>query len=86
MDFLRSTGDYGLFRFRPEPLTDPCLTVSGHSACATGGRLAPSAKWSFTDDDWVSQVRKIMEFERTFWHDNDFPYFLVTLTPFGQDR
>src|ERR1700692_3540008 len=30
--------------FRPEPLTDPCLTVSGHTARATPGRLAPSAE------------------------------------------
>lgn len=47
--------------------------------------FAIRGQWSFTDDEWVSQVRKIVEFERTFWHDNDFPYFLVTLTPFGQD-
>jgi predicted metalloprotease with PDZ domain len=43
-------------------------------------------QWSFTDDEWVGQVRKIIEFERTFWHDNDFPYFLVTLTPLGKDH
>jgi len=30
--------------FRPEPLTDPCLTVSGHTARATPGRLVPSAE------------------------------------------
>src|ERR1700751_3747204 len=30
--------------FRPEPLTDPCLTVSGHTARAPPGRLAPSAE------------------------------------------
>ena len=30
--------------FRPEPLTDPCLTVSGHTARATPGRPAPSAE------------------------------------------
>jgi hypothetical protein len=29
---------------RPEPLTDPCLTVSGHTARATRGRPAPSAE------------------------------------------
>ena len=29
---------------RPEPLTDPCLTVSGHTARATPGRPAPSAE------------------------------------------
>jgi hypothetical protein len=30
--------------FHPEPLTDPCLTVSGHTARATRGRPAPSAE------------------------------------------
>jgi predicted metalloprotease with PDZ domain len=48
--------------------------------------FAIRGKWSFSDDEWVSQVRKIIEYERTFWHDHDFPYFLVTLTPLGQDR
>jgi predicted metalloprotease with PDZ domain len=48
--------------------------------------FAVRGRWSFTDDDWVTQVRKIMEFERAFWHDNDFPYFLVTLTPLDQDH
>src|ERR1700756_5807662 len=32
--------------FRPEPLTDPCLTVSDHTARATGGRPPPSAEIS----------------------------------------
>jgi predicted metalloprotease with PDZ domain len=48
--------------------------------------FAIRGKWTFTDDEWVTQVRRIVEFERTFWHDNDFPYFLVTLTPLGQDH
>jgi hypothetical protein len=30
--------------FRPQPLTDPSLTVSGHTAGATRGRLAPSTE------------------------------------------
>jgi predicted metalloprotease with PDZ domain len=47
--------------------------------------FAIRGKWSFTDEEWVIQVSKIVQFERTFWHDGDFPYFLVTLTPFGQD-
>ena len=45
--------------------------------------FAIRGKWSFTDDEWMSKVGKIIEFERTFWHDNSFPYFLVTLTPHG---
>jgi predicted metalloprotease with PDZ domain len=64
-------GDYRIYR----------TTLSGNVL-----NFAIRGKWSFSDDGWVSQVRKIMEFERTFWHDNDFPYFLVTLTPLGQDR
>ena len=63
-------GDYRIYR----------ATIFGNAL-----NFAIRGKWSFTDDEWVSQVRKIMEFERTFWHDNDFPYFLITLTPFGQD-
>jgi len=41
--------------------------------------------WRFSDDQWVNQVRRIIGFEREFWHDEDFPYFLVTLTPFDQE-
>lgn len=63
-------GDYRIYR----------TLISGNAL-----DFAIRGKWSFTDEDWVTQVRKIMQFERTFWHDNDFPYFLVTLTPFGQD-
>jgi predicted metalloprotease with PDZ domain len=48
--------------------------------------FAIRGKWSFSDDEWIRQVRKIIEFERTFWDDNDFPDFLVTLTPFDQDH
>jgi predicted metalloprotease with PDZ domain len=48
--------------------------------------FAIRGKWSFTDDEWTGRVRKIVEYERTFWHDNNFPYFLITLTPFTQDR
>jgi predicted metalloprotease with PDZ domain len=48
--------------------------------------FAVRGEWRFTDDRWVGQVSKIVEFERTFWHDNDFPYFLITLTPFGQEH
>jgi predicted metalloprotease with PDZ domain len=47
--------------------------------------FAVRGKWEFTDETWIGEVRKIMSFERAFWHDNNFPYFLVTLTPFGQD-
>ena len=64
-------GDYRIYH----------TTISGNVL-----NFAIRGKWSFTDDDWVSQVRKIVGFERTFWQDNNYPYFLVTLTPLGQDH
>ncbi|HEY6307265.1 MAG TPA: hypothetical protein VI488_12495 [Candidatus Angelobacter sp.] len=47
--------------------------------------LAIRGKWSFTDDDWNSRVQEIIASERTFWRDNDFPYYLVTLAPFDTE-
>jgi len=64
-------GDYRIYR----------TTISGNAL-----DFAIRGKWHFSDEEWVNQVRKIVEFERTFWRDNDFPYFLVTLTPLGQDH
>ena len=43
-------------------------------------------KWSFTDDEWISQLEKIIGMERTLWQDDDFPYYLVTLAPLDQER
>jgi predicted metalloprotease with PDZ domain len=71
MNSLFVGGDYRVYHTK----------ISGNAL-----NFAIRGKWSFTDDEWVSQVRKIIEFERTFWHDNDFPYFLVTVTPLGQDH
>jgi len=48
--------------------------------------VAIRGKWSFPDDEWISQVQKIIGMERTLWHDNDFPYYLVTLAPLDQER
>ena len=56
-------------------------TVSGKTV-----NFAIRGTWSFSDEEWVENVRRIIEFERSFWHDNNFPYFLVTLTPFGADH
>ncbi len=47
--------------------------------------IAIRGNWGFTDTEWTKQVQRIIEKERTFWDDNDFPYFLVTLAPFDQD-
>ena len=68
---LFAGGDYRIYH----------TTIAGNTL-----DFAIRGKWNFTDDQWVSQAHRIMEFERTFWQDNDFPYFLVTLTPFGQDH
>ena len=70
-NYLFVGGDYRIYR----------TTVSGNAV-----DFAVRGKWSFTDDEWTSRVRKIIEYERAFWHDNGFPYFLITLTPFTQER
>jgi predicted metalloprotease with PDZ domain len=70
-NFLFVGGDYRTYH----------TTVSGNAV-----NFAIRGKWSFTDDEWISHVRKIIEYERDFWHDSNFPYFLITLTPFAQER
>lgn len=64
-------GDYRIYR----------TNISGNAL-----DFAIRGSWNFSDDAWISQARRIVEFERTFWHDNSFPYFLITLTPLDQDR
>jgi predicted metalloprotease with PDZ domain len=64
-------GDYRIY----------CTRVAGNAL-----NFAIRGPWRFADDEWVSQARTIITFERTSFHDNDFPYFLVTLTPLGQDH
>jgi predicted metalloprotease with PDZ domain len=44
--------------------------------------VAIRGQWNFTDEQWVRQMRGIVSMERNFWHDDDFPYFFSTLTPF----
>lgn len=61
-------GDYRIYR----------SSIAGNALI-----FAIRGKWSFTDDEWIGKAGKIIEFERTFWHDNSFPYFLLTLTPHG---
>jgi predicted metalloprotease with PDZ domain len=71
LNSLFVAGDYRIYH----------RTVAGNAV-----NFAIRGKWSFTDEEWTSKVCKIVETERKFWHDNNFPYFLVTLTPFGGDR
>jgi predicted metalloprotease with PDZ domain len=48
--------------------------------------LAVRGKWTFTDEQAVEEIRKIVGVVREFWHDDHFPYFLVTLKPYDQDH
>jgi predicted metalloprotease with PDZ domain len=48
--------------------------------------LAIRGAWTFTDDDAISQIQKVVGLVRDFWHDDHFPYFLVTLKPYDQDH
>ena len=44
--------------------------------------VAIRGKWSFSDEEAVAQIQKILEAEREFWQDQDFPFYLVTLKPY----
>ena len=45
--------------------------------------IAVRGKWTFPDEEATSQIIKVIRLEREFWKDDDFPYYLVTLVPFG---
>lgn len=59
-----------------------------HHAEISGNRVyfAIRGMWNFSDDDWIASATKIVEFERTFWRDQNFPYFLITLTALDSDH
>src|ERR1051326_8502078 len=73
---------------------------SGHSGMTTTFLISLSAsdlngntivfairgKWIFSDKAWIDGIGAIIEFQRAFWHDNNFPYFLISLTPFDSDH
>lgn len=46
--------------------------------------VAIRGRWNFSDRQFSSVVRKIVEAERRFWNDHDFPYFLISLIPTNQ--
>jgi predicted metalloprotease with PDZ domain len=48
--------------------------------------LAIRGSWSYKDDEAVGQIQKVVGLVRDFWHEDDFPYFLVTLQPYDQDH
>jgi predicted metalloprotease with PDZ domain len=47
--------------------------------------LAVRGTWTFTDDEAVAQIQKVVGIVRAFWRDDNFPYFLVTLKPYDRD-
>ena len=48
--------------------------------------LAVRGAWAFTDDEAIAQIQKVVGMVRGFWHDDNFPYFLVTLKPYDRDH
>lgn len=45
--------------------------------------VAIRGSWSFPDTWFVDHVSKVITMQRSFWDDNGFPYFLVTVLPTG---
>ena len=50
------------------------------------GILALRGTWTFSDDEAAEEIGKTIRLVRDFWHDDAFPFFLVTLQPFDQDH
>ncbi len=47
--------------------------------------VAIRGTWQLTDEEVASRIQKMISFQRTFWYDYDFPYYLVTVSTFGRD-
>ena len=58
-----------------------------HSVGAVGQQLvlAIRGQWPFSDEEALDKIQKIIWAERKFWHDEDFPYYLITLKAFEGD-
>lgn len=48
--------------------------------------LAARGDWLFTDEQAIEEIQRTVGIVRDFWHDDSFPYFLVTLKPYDQDH
>lgn len=46
--------------------------------------VAVRGKWTFSDSEFSGHLKKVFSFERAFWNDFDFPFFLVSLIPNGK--
>lgn len=47
--------------------------------------LAIRDEWTFSDEEAITQIQRAVGAVRDFWHDGQFPYFLVTLKQFDND-
>ncbi len=43
--------------------------------------VALRGQWGFTDNEFLALIGRIVELEREFWRDFDYPHYLVTLLP-----
>ena len=50
------------------------------------GILAVRGNWAFSDAEAAEEIGNTVRLVRDFWHDDAFPFFLVTLQPFDQDH
>jgi len=48
--------------------------------------LAIRGQWIFTDEQAIADIQKAVGIVRDFWHDEKFPYFLVTVKAYDQDH
>jgi predicted metalloprotease with PDZ domain len=48
--------------------------------------LAIRASWPFSDSAAIEAIQATVGAVRDFWHDDNFPYFLVTWSQFDRDR
>jgi predicted metalloprotease with PDZ domain len=61
----------GDFRLRPAKLGKGSQLI-----------VAIRGKLSVSDEEIATQISKVVRMERTFWRDDKFPYYLVTIVPF----
>ncbi len=47
--------------------------------------IAIRDRWTFSDEEAIADIQEAVSVVRDFWHDHNFPYFLVTLKQFDND-
>ncbi|MDR3751898.1 MAG: hypothetical protein P4K94_10475 [Terracidiphilus sp.] len=70
-DGLYAAGDFRIRHFQ----------IDGQPAV-----LAVRGNWTFTDEEAIKKIQAVVGLVRTYWKDNRFPYFLVTLAPYDRDH